>query len=124
MTENMQLKKAVILAGGFSSRLKELTKITPKPMLVLQDTKLFEYAIDLCRRYGITEIAISVHYLKEQIINYFGDGRKFGVKISYIEEEIPLGTAGAMRLAKDWLKEPFLMCNADELKDINLQKMF
>ncbi|HLC32386.1 MAG TPA: nucleotidyltransferase family protein [Candidatus Nanoarchaeia archaeon] len=119
-----QLRKAVILAGGFGSRMKELTKNTPKPMLPLQGKRILEYAVDLFRRYGITDLAISVHYLKDQIKDYFGNGSRFGVNIIYIEENEPLGTAGALRLAQEWLDEPFIMCNADELKDLNLQEMY
>lgn len=118
------LRKAIILAGGFGSRMKELTNHTPKPMLPLQGQPVLQYNIDLCRRYGITDIALSVHYLKDQIKAYYGDGSRFGVNITYVEEDTPLGTAGAMRLAKEWLDGPFLMCNADELKDINLEKMY
>ena len=118
------IKKALILAGGFGSRLKEMTKTTPKPMLSLQGRKILEYSIDLCKRYGITEIVISVFYLKEQIKDYFKEGNDFGVNITYVEEEQPLGTAGALSLCKHLFDEPFVMCNADELKDINVKELY
>jgi len=120
----MHLRKALIMAGGFGSRMKELTKNTPKPMLPLNGQPILQYSIDLCKRYGITEIAISIFHFGEQIKEYYGDGSRFGVNIIYIEEDEPLGTAGALRLNESWFDEPFMMCNADELKDINLQHMY
>lgn len=119
----LTLRKALIMAGGFGSRLKEMTKDTPKPMLPLQGRPILEYAIELCKMHGITDISISVHYLGDKIKEYFGDGSSHNVKITYVEEKEPLGTAGALRLHKDWLNKPFLMCNADELKDIDLFAM-
>jgi len=120
----LQLRKALIMAGGFGTRMKGLTENTPKPMLPLQGKPILEYSIDMCKRYGITDIAISIHFFGEKIKQHFGDGKKFGVNIVYVEEEVPLGTGGALRLHKDWLDEPFMMCNADELKDINLDDMY
>jgi NDP-sugar pyrophosphorylase family protein len=124
MTTYKPLRKAVVMAGGFGTRMKELTKDTPKPMLPLKGKPILEYTIDMCKRYGITDIAISVHYLGHKIKEYFGDGSRFGVNIIYFEEPEPLGTAGVLRLYKEWLNEPFLMCNADELKDVNLHAMY
>jgi NDP-sugar pyrophosphorylase family protein len=112
------------MAGGFGSRMKDLTKNTPKPMLTLQGKPILEYTIEMCKRYGITDIAISVYYLGDQIKTYFGDGSRFGVNITYFEEPEPLGTAGVLRLYKEWLNEPFVMCNADELKDVDLHAMY
>jgi NDP-sugar pyrophosphorylase family protein len=119
-----EVKKALVLAGGFGTRMKDLTKDVPKPMLPLHGKPILEYTIDLCRRYGIKDIGISIHYHGEQIKRYFGNGDKFGVRIVYLEEDVPLGTGGVLRLHKHWLNQTFLMCNADELKDINLATMF
>ena len=118
------VKKALIMAGGFGSRMGELTKDKPKPMLQFHGKTILEHSIDLCKRFLIREIAISIFYFGEQIKEYFGDGSRFGVNIIYVEEKEPLGTGGALKLCKDWLNEPFMMCNADELKDINLQEMY
>lgn len=118
------LRKAVIMAGGFGTRLKDLTKDTPKPMLPLGGRPVLDYSIELCKRYGITDIAISVYYLKEKIMAHYGDGSRYGVRIIYFEEPEPLGTAGVLRLYQHWLDEPFMLCNADELKDINLHEMY
>jgi NDP-sugar pyrophosphorylase family protein len=122
--ESNHLRKALIMAGGFGTRMKELTKDTPKPMLLLQEKPILEYSIDLCKRYGIRDIAISIYHFGDKIKEYFGDGSKFGVHIVYVEETSPLGTGGALKLFEHWLNEPFMMCNADELKDINLQEMY
>lgn len=119
----MKLRKALISAGGFGTRMKALTRHTPKPMLPLQGKPILEYSIEMCREHGIRDIAISVLYLSEVIKDHFGDGRDFGVKITYIEEPEPLGTAGALNLRPEWFDEPFFMCNADELKDIDLHRM-
>jgi NDP-sugar pyrophosphorylase family protein len=120
----MALRKAVIIAGGFGTRMQSLTNGGSKLMLPLQGKPILEYSIDMCKRYGITEIAMSVFHCKDTIKEYFGDGSRFGVSITYFEEPEPLGTAGVLRLYKDWLDQPFLMCNADELKDINLHDMY
>lgn len=120
----MYVRKALIMAGGFGSRMKELTATIPKPMLTLQGKPILEYSIDLCKRFGIKDIAISVYHFADKIKEYFGDGTRFGVNITYVEEPEPRGTGGALRLHKDWLNEPFMMCNADELKDVNLHEMY
>ena len=118
------VKKALIMAGGFGTRMKELTDNVPKPMLSLQGRPILEYSIELCKRFGISDIAISIYHFGDMIKEYFGDGTRFGVRIVYVEEKEPLGTGGALRLFKEWFTEPFMMCNADELKDINLQEMY
>jgi len=118
------LKKALIMAGGFGTRMKGLTEHMPKPMLLLQGKPILEYSIDLCKKFGIFDIAISIYHFGDKIKQYFGDGSKFGVNIVYVEEKEPLGTGGALKLFQEWLTEPFMMCNADELKDINLYEMY
>lgn len=118
------LNKALILAGGKGERLKPITNEMPKPMVPLQGKPILQHAVDLMKKYGITEIYISIGYKGDKIKEYFGDGSRFGVKIFYIEEDKPLGTAGPLKLAKQYLTETFVMCNADELKDIDLLDMF
>ena len=124
IVEQNKLRKALVMAGGFGSRMKELTKKTPKPMLQLRGAPILDYSIELCRLHGIDEISISIFYHGEQIKQHYNDGSRHGIKISYVEEPEPLGTAGALKLHKKWLDEPFMMCNADELKDIDLHDMF
>ncbi len=117
-------KKAVILAGGKGTRLRPLTSKTPKALIDVHGKTLTEHLFDLFKKYGIRDIILSVGYMKEKIKEYFGDGSKFGVNITYIEEDEPLGTAGPLRLAKEMLKESFIVSNGDELKKINIPRMF
>lgn len=117
-------KIALILAGGKGTRLRPLTHKIPKPLLKVQGKPILEHLIDLFKKYNIKNIILSVGYLKEKIKDYFKDGKKFGVNITYIEEEKPLGTAGPLRLAKPLLKESFIVANGDELKDINIPRMY
>jgi mannose-1-phosphate guanylyltransferase len=116
-------KRAFILAGGQGTRLRPITKEIPKPMIPVQGKPVLEYTIELLKKHGIKQIIISVGYLGERIKEYFGNGSKFGVKIKYVEENEPLGTAGPLRLAKPHLRGNFIVCNGDELKDIDLHDM-
>lgn len=112
--------KAVIMAGGKGTRLRPLTCNTPKPMVPLLDRPVMEYAIDLLKRHGITEIATTVQYLPEVIRQYFGDGSEFGIHMHYAEEEQPLGTAGSVKQAKSFLNETFVVLSGDALTDFDL----
>ncbi len=116
--------KAVILAGGKGTRLRPLTLNTPKCMIEIQGKTITEHLFDLLKNYGIRDVIISIGYLKEKVKEYYGDGSKFGVNITYVEEDEPLGTAGPLRLAKDYLKDSFIVTNGDELKTINIPRMF
>jgi len=117
-------RKAVILAGGKGTRLRPITYEIPKALIPIDGKTITQYLFELFKKFGITEIILSVGYMKEKIIDYFGDGSKFGVNIKYIEEDEPLGTAGPLRLAKSILNEPFIVSNGDELKDINIEEMY
>jgi len=117
-------RKAFILAGGKGTRLLPITKELPKPLIPLHDRPLLEHVIELFKKHDVLDIIISVGYKAQKIKDYFGDGRRFGVRIQYVEESEPLGTGGPLRLAKDLLTETFVMCNADELKEIDLFDMF
>ncbi|NQU99064.1 NTP transferase domain-containing protein [Candidatus Woesearchaeota archaeon] len=116
--------KALILAGGKGKRLKLLSRDLPKPLMEIKGKPILQYNIELFKKYGIKDIIISVGYKADLIKKKIGDGKKLGVNIIYIEEKNPLGTAGPLKLAKQFLKETFIMCNADELKDVNLDDMF
>lgn len=118
------LKKAVILAGGFGSRLKDFTQYLPKPLLPVRGKPVMEYSIDLLKRHGISDVALSVHYMADKIKSYYGEGKELGMNFTYLYEDTPLGTAGVLRLYKDWFDGPFVMCNADEIKDIDLTRMY
>jgi dTDP-glucose pyrophosphorylase len=115
---------AVIMAGGRGERLKPLTDTTPKPMLKVGEKPIIEHNLDLLRKYGITDIAISVRYLGEQIQSYFGDGSSRNIHIDYLHETTPLGTMGAAaQLAT--IQNPYvLVMNSDLLTDISLADFF
>ena len=84
--------KAVIMAGGFGKRLQKLSGDRPKPMVEICGRPVLEYQIENLRKFGVTEIIIVVHHLKDKIMHYFGYGSYFGVNISYFEEDKPLGS--------------------------------
>lgn len=117
-------RKAFILAGGRGTRLKPITDEIPKPLIPVQGKPVVEHCIDLLKKYGIKDIILSIGYKAEKIKKYFGDGSSFGVNITYVEETNQLGTGGPLRLAKKHLTETFVMCNADELKNIDLIDMY
>lgn len=116
--------KAVLLVGGKGTRLKPLTDKIPKALLKVQGKAVTEHLFDLLKKYGIRDVILCVGHLKEKIKDYFGDGRNFGINITYIEEDAPLGTAGSLKLARKHLKDSFIVSNGDELKSINIPRMF
>lgn len=115
--------RAFIIAGGEGTRLRPYTYSTPKPMLRLGGKPILEYVIENLRRWEIKNITITVGYLHQQIIDYFGDGSKFGVKIDYIIEKKYRGTAGALSDLKGKIKEPFFVLMGDHITNIDLKKM-
>jgi mannose-1-phosphate guanylyltransferase len=117
-------KLGLILAGGKGTRLKPITDEIPKPLLPILGKPVIEYTLDLFKNFGITKVLLSIGYMGDKIKEHFGDGRKFGLEIIYIEEDKPQGTGGPLRLAKEHLTETFVMCNADELKDVDLEEMY
>lgn len=119
----MKRVKAVIMAGGFGKRLQKLSGDRPKPMVEICGRPVLEYQIENLRKFGITEIIIVVHHLKDKIMRYFGDGAFFGVNISYYEEDKPLGTAGALFEIKDRLTDDFLLINGDLIFSVDFGRM-
>jgi len=109
----------LIMAGGVGSRLRPLTDNLPKPMLKVGNKPILQTIIEQFRNYGFKNILISVNYKADIIENYFRDGRDFGVSIKYIKETKRLGTAGAISLAKEYLKKPFFVINGDILTTVN-----
>ncbi|MCX6750716.1 MAG: nucleotidyltransferase family protein [Candidatus Pacearchaeota archaeon] len=117
--------KALILCAGEGKRLMPLTEKTPKPMVLINGKPLLEYNIKLLKFYGIKDIAINTSHLPEKIKEYFGDGEKWGVKITYSYEPNLLGTAGALNNFRDFFgKDDFFVIAADNLTDIHLKKNF
>jgi mannose-1-phosphate guanylyltransferase len=117
------IRQGVIIAGGKGTRLLPLTKELPKPLIPIQGKPIVEHVIDLFRMNGIYFILMIVSYKSDKIISYFGDGSDFGVKIKYLIEEEPMGTAGCLRLAEPHIKGPFVFSHCDELKDINIKNI-
>ena len=116
---NLKPNWVVIMAGGLGSRLGELTKDTPKPMLELGGKPMIEHIIDMFVADGFTKFMISVNYKSEVIKNYFKDGAHLGIEIKYLEEQKRLGTGGALSLIDIELNEPFFVTNGDVLTTIS-----
>lgn len=113
-----------IMAGGFGTRLKPLTDTCPKPMLKIGGKPMLEILIERFAKTGFRNIYISTHYLPEVIMDYFGDGRRWGVNIEYIHEEVPLGTGGALGLLPDNIPDlPLLMINGDILTSLDVERL-
>ncbi len=113
---------AVIMAGGYGVRLRPLTEDLPKPMLPMGGRPLMELTLTRLKEAGIRRISITTHYLAQKIVDHFGDGSDFGVRITYIPEEEPLGTAGALGLM-DPPPGPVLVINGDILTQVDFSAM-
>lgn len=113
---------AVVMAGGYGTRLRPLTEDLPKPMLRVGDRPLLELIIKQLREAGIRRVNLTTHYKAETIARHFGDGRDFGVEIHYVQENQPLGTAGALSLL-DASDAPLLVINGDILTRVNFTAM-
>lgn len=116
--------KAVIMAGGKGTRLRPLTCGIPKPMVPVFDKPVMEYTIQLLKDKGIHDIGVTVAYLPQVIMDYFGDGSGFGVKLNYFIEDTPLGTGGSVRNTGNFLDSTFIVISGDALTDLNLTKAF
>ncbi len=114
--------KAVIMAGGEGSRLRPLTCNRPKPMVPIANRPVMEHIIELLKKYGIRDIAVTLQYMPEKIKDYFDDGSEYGVNLKYFTEDVPLGTAGSVKNAEEFLDETFIVISGDALTDINLQQ--
>src|SRR3989344_9397 len=114
---------AVILAGGFGTRLRPLTDTTPKPLLPVKGKPTLLHIIENIREHNIKNIILSVGYKAELIENYFGDGKRFGINISYSKESEPLGTGGAVQKAAAEIQGPFVLVWGDGLMDVHFSRM-
>ncbi|MCE5299292.1 MAG: NTP transferase domain-containing protein [Spirochaetia bacterium] len=113
--------KAVILAGGFGTRLRPLTSNTPKPMAPVMNTPMLEHIINLLKKHNLTDITMMLYFQPEVITGYFGDGADFGVKINYLVSDRDLGTAGCITMAKEHLQDDqFLVISGDVFTNFNL----
>jgi len=116
--------KAVILSGGLGTRLRPFTEVIPKPLLPIGEKAVLEIQIEHLKKYGFDEIFLATNYKSDYIENFFGDGSKYGVKLTISKEEIPLGTAGPVKLLQDRLTEPFIVMNGDILTLLNYGEFY
>ena len=114
--------KAVVMAGGFGTRLGALTRELPKPMLPMGDRPLLELIVDQLRQSGVRRVAMTTHFKSDVIAKHFGDGQDFGVDIEYVPEDEPLGTAGGLALLPD-SDEPLLVMNGDVLTNVDFRAL-
>jgi dTDP-glucose pyrophosphorylase len=120
---NIKENIVVIMAGGLGTRLGELTKDIPKPMLHVGNKPILETIIEKFIEFGFYKFYLSVNYKKEIIKKYFRDGTKWGIEINYLEEDKRLGTGGALSLIKEKLTEPIIVTNGDVLTNINFDEL-
>ena len=116
--------KIVIMAGGRGTRIAEVNSEVPKPMIPIMGKPILEYEIECLKQQGYKDIILVIGYLGQVVQDYFGDGAKFGVSIEYVVEESPLGTAGALYLLKDKIKEDFLLLNGDIIFDVDFARFY
>ncbi|HET6421239.1 MAG TPA: mannose-1-phosphate guanyltransferase [Geobacteraceae bacterium] len=115
--------KAVIMAGGFGTRIQPLTSNIPKPMIPLANRPIMLHIVELLKKHGVTELIMLLYHQPDVIKNFFRDGADFGVKIEYVTPLQDMGTAGAVKCAEKFLDERFLVISGDLLTDFNLKKI-
>jgi mannose-1-phosphate guanylyltransferase len=112
--------QAVILVGGEGTRLRPLTSTVPKPVVPLVDRPFIAFMLEWLRSHGVDDVVMSCGFLATSVRNVLGDGSQMGIRLRFVEEPRPLGTAGALKFAESMLEERFLMLNGDVLTDIDL----
>jgi len=117
------ITKAVLLIGGLGTRLRPLTYQRPKALLPLLNRPLISYEIELFARHGVTDLIMAISYQADEVKEALGDGSRWGVRLHYVEEQEPLGTAGAIKHAAPLIDGPFLACNGDLIYDVDLAAM-
>lgn len=122
MSNSQSIRKVVILAGGEGKRLNPYTIILPKPLMPVGDVPILEIIINQLKKYHLKDITLAVGYLGNLIHTFFGDGKRFGVRIKYSHEDKPLGTMGPLRLIPG-LNRTFMVMNGDLLTTINYKKL-
>jgi mannose-1-phosphate guanylyltransferase / phosphomannomutase len=118
--------KAIIMAGGQGTRLRPLTSNQPKPMIRIANLPCMEHIVNLLARHGITDIAVTLQFMPEEIQDYFGDGSEWGVSMRYSIEDAPAGTAGSVKMAEQQLGlegEQLLIISGDALTDADLTQL-
>jgi len=108
----------VIMAGGMGTRLRPHTECCPKPMLPVAGKPMLQHIIERAKLQGFSHFILAIHYLGQMIEDYFGDGARLGLRIDYLKEQLPLGTAGALSLLEPRPEQPFVVTNGDVMTDI------
>jgi len=114
--------RAVIMAGGQGSRLRPLTCNRPKPLVPVCNRPVMEYAIELLRRHKIRTCLVTLHYLADEVMAYFGNGSEWEMRLLYSVEDEPLGTAGSIKRIQEYLTETFVVVSGDALTDFDLTR--
>src|SRR5580692_10157692 len=114
--------KAIVMAGGFGTRLRPLTCNVPKPMVPMGNVPMMEHIIRLLKKNGFDDLIVMLYYQPDVIVSHFGDGSAYGVKIEYLRPEADLGTAGCIKFAEKSLRDTFLVISGDLLTDFDLKK--
>ncbi|MBI5100329.1 MAG: NTP transferase domain-containing protein [Nitrospirae bacterium] len=117
-------KTAVILAGGLGTRLKPFTEVIPKPLLPIGEKAVLEIQIEHFKRHGFTDIFLATNYKSDYIEKFFGDGSRYGVTLTISREDIPLGTAGPLKLLQKHLTGPFVVMNGDILSLLDFSRFY
>lgn len=120
--DQMDSLNAVIMAGGFGTRLRPLTEDIPKPMLPVGGRPLIEHIVGQLSAVGIRHVSVTTHYKAQAIVSHLGDGERFGLKIDYINEEQPLGTVGSLSMLEPW-ESTLLVINGDILTRLNFRAL-
>lgn len=115
--------QAVIMAGGFGTRLRPLTNNIPKPMVPVVNKPMLEHIFNLLKLHGITDYVMLLYFMPDKIQEYFGDGKDFGVTIRYITPDADYGTAGAVKYTEEFIKDKFVVISGDVLTDFNLTEI-
>lgn len=115
---------AIIMAGGYGTRMGALTQAMPKPLLQVLGVPLIDYAIASLTRFGVSKIIVSLNYLGDRISEYLGDGDRYGVEVVYLREDSPLGTAGALSELSFDEPQTLIVANADVLHDFDLKRAY
>lgn len=115
--------KAIILAGGLGTRLRPLTDITPKPLLLIQGKPIMQHTIENLKQHGFKDIILAISYQADKIKEYFVQGQALGVNLEYSLEVEPLGTGGAVKQAAEQVGEDFVLLWGDNMMDIDITAM-
>src|SRR4051812_3663046 len=112
--------QAVILVGGEGTRLRPLTSNLPKPVVALVDRPMMAYMFEWLHGHGVDDVIMSCGFKATKVRDVLGDGSQYGIRLRFVEEPDPRGTAGALKFAEDLLQDRFLMLNGDVLTDLDL----